>query len=537
MGCKRCGASIGANVCGDAASAELFSAQEIVKLPLLVMAMISGFVVLSGFLLGISLVAIAISVGLLLRGRKPRARGPSVQAFVPPPTDPRIAAFCPHLERIEGAMRASGIPIKLLGQGAIQANCRVHRPSLQTKFDPLEPVVYLEHYLAAGSDQRGDPVAEFLCQHCHWRIAVRHPSTCLLSTRWFPAAPARLVAVGEHRIEPDLEVTAIACSPGGRFAAVAAGIYNTPQSFSIWDLAQRKPVGELPAHGEIRCIAWGSNEQTLVTGRGILRMRGQGSQGPSLFVWNVADGAERLRFGNDLFGVRGMATSPNGHWLLVSGMLGKTDLDGSTLDLWDLASGRLLKRLSRLEHHGEAVLPVFGSVAFTPDGALAVAACSPYYGPNWPMASDAELPARWNRGVRAWRVADGQEVDFVPLPMPVQGFSVSSDGTKMVFSGPGFGVWSLSRGELLWDQHSSYTHAMAATNDCGLIARGIGDRDKLGPWEESAVEIYDGNTGELLTLGLHRTPPEAIAFTTDGRSLIAGGSESELRFWTMPSLG
>ncbi len=324
---------------------------------------------------------------------------------------------CPHLERIESAMRTNQIPIKPLSPGAIQANCRIHRSSLESHFGPLEPVVYLEYFIAerAPEDQ---PVAELLCRQCNWRIVVRHPSQCNLDTLWFPAAPPNLVAVADHRIDPALRVTAIACSPSGQFAAVASGIYNTPQSFSIWDLARREQVAELPPHGVIRNIAWSVDEQTLVTGRGILWTGGQGAQGPSLFVWNASNGTERLRFGNDLFGVRGMAVSPGGRSLLASGMLGKTGLEGSTLDLWDLASGQLLKRLAHVQLHGEAMAPVF-------EVALPHLSPTAHFGQiasRVPTASNRVRPPGRERPptggnssravtievVRAWRVADGQ---------------------------------------------------------------------------------------------------------------------------------
>jgi WD40 repeat protein len=447
-----------------------------------------------------------------------------------------LTQYCPHLERIESAMRTNEIPIKPLGPGAVQANCRIHRPGLQTQFGPLEPVVYLEYFIAERAPE-DHPVAELLCRQCNWRIVVRHPSTCDLDTLWFPAAPPKLIALADHRIDPALRVTAIACSPSGRFAAVAAGIYNTPQSVSIWDLARREQVAELPPHGVIRNIAWSADEQSLVTGRGILWTGGQGSQGPSLFVWNASNGAGRLHFGSDLFGVRGLAISPDGRSLLASGMLGKTGLQGSSLDLWDLASGQLLKRLEQVELHSEAMVPVFEGVAFTPDGALAVAACSySNPAPTRPRTNYKELPAPWTRGVRAWRVTDRREVDFATLPMPVYGISISSDGTKMFFSGKRFGIWSLSQRTLIWDKRNHDKNGMAATKNCGLVARGIGYQvDNHGPYAETAVEIYDGNTGEFLTLGRHRRPPEAIAFTPDGKSLIAGGIDGELKFWTMPS--
>jgi hypothetical protein len=109
------------------------------------------------------------------------------------------------------------------------------------------------------------------------------------------------------------------------------------------------------------------------------------------------------------------------------------------------------------------MVPVFEGVAFTPDGALAIAACS-YCNPapTRPRTSYKEVPTDWTRGVRAGRVADGLEVDFATLPMPVDGISVSSDGTKMFFSGRRFGIWSLSQGALIWDKRNHDTNGMAA---------------------------------------------------------------------------
>ena len=78
-------------------------------------------------------------------------------------------------------------------------------------------------------------------------------------------------------------------------------------------------VVALAPHGVIRSIAWSPDERTLITGRGVLWTGGQGSPGPSLFVWDAASGRAQLQFGGDLFGVRGIALSPDGRTLLASG--------------------------------------------------------------------------------------------------------------------------------------------------------------------------------------------------------------------------
>ena len=180
--------------------------------------------------------------------------------------------------------------------------------------------------------------------------------------------------IAQRKLASGSDVTAIACSPSGRFAAVAAGIYNTAQKVAIWDTTLCQPVQFLPAHGVLRSIAWSSDEKILATGRGILWHQGQGSPGASIFVWDLAAGRELLDFGSELFGVRGIALSPDGRTLLASGMLGQTAAEGSTLDLWEVASGRLLKRLAQVEARAHETMPFFRAVAFTPDGSLALAA-------------------------------------------------------------------------------------------------------------------------------------------------------------------
>src|SRR5215472_19072529 len=77
-------------------------------------------------------------------------------------------------------------------------------------------------------------------------------------------------------------------------------------------------------------------------------------------------------------------------------------------------------------------LPFFSGVAFTPDGAIALAACDRYTVPAKLRPRDrAELPAWWHRGVRAFRLSDGQELDLVPLYTPIREIFVSRDGTRM----------------------------------------------------------------------------------------------------------
>ncbi|HJZ99431.1 MAG TPA: hypothetical protein VKE70_23130, partial [Candidatus Solibacter sp.] len=408
---------------------------------------------------------------------------------------------CPHLQPIERAMRAAGISVVPVAPVAVEASCRIHQPSLRRRFTLPDFVSYLEFFMPERSPD-DNPGAHLRCSQCGSRIDVDHPALCTLNTAWFPEPPPPLTSAAEHRFPSSTDVTAIACSPSGKYAAIAAGNNRTPQYFSVWDADRAEALVNFPAHGVIRSIAWSAGEEILVTGRGVLWHQGPGSPGASLFVWDSRSGHELLRFGSDLFGVRGIALSPDSRFLLASGMLGETAVAGSTLDLWDVATGRLETRFGRVEPNGAPMVPTFQGVAFTPDGSLALAACGLYaMPPAMRRKGNVEVPPWWNRGIRAWSLSTGQEVDFVSQYAPITELSVSSDGTRLFFGGGRFGVWDLTKRCLLWDKRNSFA-ATAASPDCGLIARGRGYRiDNHGPYDDTGVELFDGLNGELVSVG------------------------------------
>ncbi|HLJ48551.1 MAG TPA: hypothetical protein VKU01_21195 [Bryobacteraceae bacterium] len=458
---------------------------------------------------------------------KPILRSAGAHVRIPP-----LTPTCQHLQSIEQAIRAAGIEFTASGTAAPKAQCRIHRRSFVRQFAPLEPVTYLEYFIAERSPE-DIPVAALECRQCSCRIEVLHPAECNLKTRWFPEAPAPMVLLAEKPFASRSDITSIAPSPTGRFAAIAAGIHNTAQELAIWDVAKHKPVRSMAAHGVIRNMAWSNDERTLVTARGVLWTQGPSSAGPSLFVWDTANGTQIRNFGWEVFGVRGVALSGNGLLILASGMLGETTDRGSTLDLWDSATGRLLTRLACVDGPIRGTMPFFTSVAFSPDGALAIAACDIYViamSPSDQAKDQRELPWWWSRGVRIWRLADGQELDLVRPGAPVREVSISQDGTRLLTSGRRFGVWNLTNGSMLWDKANYYADGAAASADGSVVARGVGERvDNHGPYENTGVELYDGSSGELLTSGLHRVTPTAMAFANG--TLIAGGVEGELRFW------
>jgi WD40 repeat protein len=300
----------------------------------------------------------------------------------------------------------------------------------------------------------------------------------------------------------------------------------------LWDIASRQVIRRFPLPGVTRSLAWTRDEGALLTGRGVPWSGGPGSRGASVFLFDSATGVEIHRFGNELFGVNGMALSPDGSLALVSGMLGETRAAGSSLELWELASGRLAHQIARVEDSAQVTLPYFTSVAFTPDGRLIVAGCVHFVFPTRVGKFQPEPPWWWNRCLRVWSAHDHQEFDLIRHHSPVVGLSVSSDSRRLFAAGDRLTVWSLADGKELWDRRSFIDHLAAVSADGRLIARGVGHReDNHGPYIDTAVELYDGNNGEFVALGLHRTTPTSFAFAQS--VLVAGGEEGELRFWAI----
>jgi hypothetical protein len=439
--------------------------------------------------------------------------------------------ICPHLQRIETAMRESGVSVNA-ADGRLIAQCRIHAPSLLRQFAPLEPVRYAEFFQPERAAE-DHPTARLHCGACSSWMDTLHPLECTLQTRWWPAAPAPLVLLADHSMPMAVGVTTVAPSPSGRLAAVGYGAYRAASELVIWDVTSRSAPRRFAAPCLVGSAAWSPDERLLIVGRGLPWSGGPGSPGPCIFVLDAQTGAELIRFGDDLFGVSGVTVSPDGRTVLASAMLGETRRHGSTLDLWDIASRRRMSQLARIEADTQDVIPYFTGTAFSPDGSLALTGCGRTTQPPGTIARHGQQPPWWWwRGVRVWRMTDGQEVDLIRNTEPVSTLAVSIDGRRLFGAGQRFGVWNLSDGGRLWDRPNCGDPVAAASPDGRLVARGIGYReDNHGPYVDTAVEIYDATSGEFLTVGQHRTPPTGLAFLQGPGVLLAGGHEGELRLW------
>ncbi len=106
--------------------------------------------------------------------------------------DPRACATCADLRPIEGAMRAAGVPARLIDGRVVFADCRVDFGALRDAFALSDRVQYLEPYPV--NRWPGGPVrARLRCLSHGSQIVVLHTSEAD-APLFAPAAPFRRCA-------------------------------------------------------------------------------------------------------------------------------------------------------------------------------------------------------------------------------------------------------------------------------------------------------------------------------------------------------
>ncbi len=216
-------------------------------------------------------------------------------------------------------------------------------------------------------------------------------------------------------------------------------------------------------------------------------------------------GTKRFRHGGP---IEAMSLSADGKRLA-------TGADDGTIRLWDVTTGKLLRRWDGL---GAMVMGF--SVALSPDGqALAT-----------PARTDGAGGAEQ---VVLWDTATGKELRRLgePLVSPCSRVAFSPDG-KLVAAGEWEGgqvhVWDAETGMELkgWKAHAGTVTAVTFADAKRLITGGDN--------ADSAVRLWDATTGaEIRAFTGHKDRVLCAGLSPDGKVLATGASDATARLWSL----
>lgn len=220
---------------------------------------------------------------------------------------------------------------------------------------------------------------------------------------------------------------------------------------------------------------------------------------------------------NSLMGATRLVFSPDGR-LLATGTF-----RSSTIKLWDTATGRELRDLSS---GTQSVLGMAPFIAFSPDNRLIAAAIG-------------------NNSVKLWDVMSGRELQTLAGS---QGSMASSLGVNFIAFTPGGQIVTVSDAIRVWDVASgrelhnlggsgmSLGGLTTGDGSVALSADGTQLASIINDASEARVSFLDVASGrELRTINLAQEDfaTAQIALTPDGRVLVSGIVDKQLKLWDL----
>lgn len=313
-------------------------------------------------------------------------------------------------------------------------------------------------------------------------------------------------------------MTAISFSADGK-RLVTTSVDKTAR---VWDLENAGAAIRPLERSGLAWVARFSPDGQLIAASG----------GSSVRLWDAATGRlVRELSAGDKSGIYSVAFSPTDNRLLAVGHGGQADV--SHVALWDIDAGTELARLPGAtdvpglpvgEHHR-----VVGALAFSPDGKYLVAG----FGEKR-MLMNGNLPMP----LKVWEVAtrrlirrlDGHTNYCVSLKFSRDGKLVASgsrDGTAILWS---TATWNKAQTLQNPDRNSLYS-GRGMVEDVAFSPDG---KTLALASREATVQLWDVATGKPLeTLKGHSSAVEAVAFSLDGRTLASGSVDQTVRLWNV----
>jgi len=294
--------------------------------------------------------------------------------------------------------------------------------------------------------------------------------------------------------------------------------YEFPPSWSeieLWDVCTRKNIARWRG-AEVDALAFSSGNQYLFIGT---RM--------GVMVLDTSGGRECCSFGSDYGSehwITSVAVSPDGY-TLASGYIERY---GRGMALWNLsdvfqAKRRPMPLKCTLKEHCKTVQ----FLAFSPDGQTLI-------------SHEKQIACGAKSEFQLWSVSTGKLLSsfeqnvIEPEPHTTprnEVVSFSPDNRVLVAAYDtkthAIKVWNLFTGEILQS---------LAVASCRDIAFSPDSRTLASTSDEMQVLLWDLETGKLICILSHLSPPRHVVFSPDGKTLATSSYPDQVHLWRIQGI-
>jgi WD40 repeat protein len=344
----------------------------------------------------------------------------------------------------------------------------------------------------AGSQVRlGGPVNNVaFSEDSKYVIAGRQDSIYVFET-----ATGNEISTISYDLESALpNISSLAVSPDDKYI-VASGTADVDNVAHLWELATGKEVIHKGYDHRLASLSFSPDSKYVVA------INGE----KNAMVWEVSTGNEVARMTHD-DRVASAAFSPDGRYVVS----GSSD---TTARVWETSTG---KEISRITING----PVF-EVAFSPDGQHVMSrGCNK---PNQDSGCQQEI-------LLIWEAYTGKEVTRFIRDDSISSVAFSPDGKYVAIGGSDHtaSIWETLTGkEVSHITHDGEVQAVAFSPDAKYVASGSCDKlDSNGICNQGTARVWNAGTGDEISRVPFEEGVNAVAFSPDGRYVIAGAGQS-----------
>jgi WD40 repeat protein len=305
-----------------------------------------------------------------------------------------------------------------------------------------------------------------------------------------------------------------------------ATIESGPQRVRFWDVTSGKRLREFTALTDRPVVFQWSPDGSLLAA---VDTRG------NFYLWNAHTGAKHRLSNTDLgqrHGIMWLEFSPDSRLLL-------TAIRHYGLRIWDLREGRMIhefkvkpaamgftpsgKQVTCLVADSH-VIRFWSAVTGKDEGSITVSVDEPIY--NFEVSPDGTLLAvKGDNRIFLWSVAEHKLLRTLAANAPLW-LGFSPDGTKLAcFNGYALSLWDVGTGRELNPRpgHAAVVDLVAFAPDGKVLASSSG-------FDQTLI-LWDAATGKELRRIALKSRGSSLAFSADGRLLVAGNSEGTARLW------